>query len=143
MLQNYCGRCERIVTGFGRPGARDNEPWPVLRHAPRFRWYRSLYFRIGFSFVAFVAGLLALRGFLFSVVLSRPPLRGSPNTVVALVAADLTAVLTEDRALDIDAPPPEAPVRDPSRYAVMRNGSIASNRSAPLADDLRRYIEIC
>ena len=108
---------------------------------PSVRWYRSLYFRIGFSFVAFVAGLLALQGFLFSIVLSRPPLRGSPNTVVALVAADLTAALTEDRGLDVDAYLKRQYERSQPIYAVMRTGSIASNRSAPLADDLRRYIE--
>jgi hypothetical protein len=100
-------------------------PAPV----PSVRWCRSLYFRIGFSFVVFVAGLLALQGFLFSVLLSRPPLRGSPNTVVALVAADLTAALTEHRALDIDAYLKRQYVRSQPIYAVMRTGSIASNRS--------------
>jgi signal transduction histidine kinase len=111
-----------------------------LAYTTSARWYRSLYFRIGFTFAAFVLGLLLLQGFVLRVVL-RPPLRGSPNTVVALVSADLTAALTENRALDVDAYLKRQYNRSQPIYAVMKSGEIASNRSAPLADDLRRYVE--
>jgi hypothetical protein len=70
--------------------------------AGAIRWYRSFYFRIGFSFVTFVVGLLVLQTLFFNIVLERAPLRGSPNIVVAVVAADLTAALTNDPAIDID-----------------------------------------
>ena len=67
------------------------------------RWYRSFYLRIGFSFVLFVVCLLVLQ----SVVLNnlrRSPLRDRPpNTVVAIVAADLSSVLAQDAAADLDA----------------------------------------
>jgi signal transduction histidine kinase len=102
------------------------------------RWYRSLYFRIGFGFVAFVVGLLLLQG-LFLGVWGRPPLRGTPNTVVALVAADLTVALSDDPRLDIDGYLKRQYAQSQPIYAVMRNGVIASNRPEPLADDLRRY----
>ena len=102
------GRCCKSIGSvqtLTAPAARrwrDNGRVAGAAPVPSVRRHRSLYFRIGFSFVAFVAGLLALQSLFFTVVLSRPPLRGSPNTVVALVAADLTAALTEDRRLDID-----------------------------------------
>ena len=103
-------------------------------------WHRSLYFRIGSTFVAFVVGLLVLQGVLLNVML-RPPLAGSPNSVVAVVAADLTAALTENPSLDIDAYLKRQYPRSQPMYAVMKRGPIASNRSTPLAGDLRRYVE--
>src|SRR5262245_12054801 len=106
----------------------------------RVRWYRSLYFRIGFTFAAFVVGLLLLQGLVLNLVLRRP-LLGSPNTVVALVAADLSAELTANPSLDVDAHLKRQYERSQPIYAVMKDGSVGSNRSAPLADDLRRYAQ--
>lgn len=102
------------------------------------RWYRSLYFRIGFGFVAFVVGLLLLQGLLLETR-GHPPLRGTPNTVVALVAADLTAALSDDSRLDIDGYLKRQYAQSQPIYAVMKDGAIASNRPEPLADDLQRY----
>src|ERR1044072_6631159 len=98
------------------------------------RWYRSFYFRIGFSFVTFVVGLLVLQTLFFNIVLERAPLRGSPDIVVALVGADLTTALTRNPTFDIDeyhmAPYPLSP----PIYVVQNEGLTASNRSAPLPD---------
>ncbi|HWB17959.1 MAG TPA: HAMP domain-containing sensor histidine kinase [Vicinamibacterales bacterium] len=105
---------------------------------PLVRWYRSLYFRIGVGFVTFVFGLLLLQE-LFLAMRPRPPLRGAPNTVVALVAADLTLALSNDPRLDIDAYLKRQYAQSQPIYTVMKNGTVASNRSVPLADDLRRY----
>lgn len=69
----------------------------------------------------------------------RPPLRGSPNTIAALVAADLAAGLSDDPRLDIDAYLKRQYARAQPIYVVMKSGVEASNSSTPLADDLRRY----
>lgn len=106
------------------------------------RWYRSFYFRIGFSFVLFVVCLLVLQ----SVVLNsirRSPLRDrAPNTVVAIVAADLSSVLAQDAAVDLDEYLKKEYARSQPIYAVMRDGRTVSNRPAPLAPDMRQYVEI-
>ena len=66
-------------------------------------------------------------------------MRGTPNTVVALVAADLTAALSDDPRLDIEGYLKRQYAQSQPIYAVMKNGVTASNRWELLADDLRRY----
>lgn len=102
------------------------------------RWYRSLYFRIGFGFVAFVVGLLLLQG-LFLGIGGRPPLRATPNTLAALVAADVTAALADNPSVDIDVYLKRQYAQSQPIYVVMRNGVTAANVAAPLAEDLQRY----
>jgi signal transduction histidine kinase len=109
--------------------------------AGAIRWYRSFYFRIGFSFVTFVVGLLVLQTLFFNIVLERTPLRGSPNIVVAVVAADLTAALTNDPAIDIDEYLKAQYATSQPIYVVLDDGVAASNRSEPLPDAMRRYVE--
>src|ERR1044072_2294448 len=101
------------------------------------RWYRSFYFRIGFSFVTLVVGLLVLQTLFFNIVLERAPLRGSPNIVVAVVAADLTTALTRDPTLDIDEYLKAQYALSQPIYVVLNEGLTASNRSAPLPDAMR------
>jgi signal transduction histidine kinase len=106
------------------------------------RWYRSFYFRIGFSFVLFVVSLLVLQSVVFNNLRRRSPLRDRPpNTVVAIVAADLSAVLSQDAAVDLDAYLKREYAASQPIYAVMRDGRTVSNRSAPLATDMRQYVE--
>jgi signal transduction histidine kinase len=105
------------------------------------RWFRSFYFRIAFSFVLFAICLVVVQGLIFRFAAARSPLRDrSPNTVVAIVAADLGAALQQNRARDVDAYLKEEYAQAQPIYLVMRTG-IASNRTAPLAADLRRYVE--
>ena len=59
------------------------------------RWYRSFYFRIGFSFVVFLAVVLVAQSMMFSYLIARPPAR-SPNNLAAIVAADIGSALTQD-----------------------------------------------
>jgi hypothetical protein len=76
----------------------------VAARQPDVRWYRSFYFRIGFTFVLFVVSLLTLQSLMFGLVRGPSPVRDRPpNTVVAIVAADLGAALLQDRATDLDA----------------------------------------
>jgi methyl-accepting chemotaxis protein len=106
------------------------------------RWYRSFYVRIGFTFALFVIGLLVLQGVVFNAVRMRAPLRNrSPNTVVAIVAADLGSVLRQDPRANIDDYLKQQYAQAQPIYVVMRDGWTASNRSAPLAADIRHNLE--
>jgi signal transduction histidine kinase len=106
------------------------------------RWYRSFYFRIGFTFVLFVAGLIVLQGVVSNAVRMRSPLRGrSPNAVVAIVAADVGALLDQNPKADVDEYLKREYAQSQPIYVVMRDGSTASNRTAPLALDMRRYVD--
>jgi signal transduction histidine kinase len=66
-------------------------------------WYRSLYWRIAFGFILFLAGVLAIQGALIlwlferSESVSGPPPRGFTRSV----AADLSAALMADPNLDL------------------------------------------
>jgi len=106
------------------------------------RWYRSFYFRIGFTFVLFVVFLIVLQGLVSNAVRMRSPLGGrSPNVVVAIVAADVTALLHQNPNDDVDRYlkreyAPAQPI-----YVVMKDGTTASNRATPLAADMRRYVD--
>ena len=106
----------------------------------RARWYRSFYFRIGFSFVVFVVAVLAAQSAIFSYIISRSrpfPLR-SPNTVAAIVAADVGAALTQDAAIDLQEFVNREYAQMQPLYLVMKDGSVVANRREPLAEPLRR-----
>jgi hypothetical protein len=74
-----------------------------IANGRRARWYRSLYFRIGFSFVVFVVGVVVAQSAIFSYVLARsnPFPNRSPNNLAAIVAADVGSRLAEDPPLDV------------------------------------------
>jgi signal transduction histidine kinase len=72
----------------------------------------------------------------------RSPLRGrSPNAVVAIVAADVGALLNQNPKADVDAYLKREYAESQPIYVVMRDGSTASNRTAPLAIDMRQYVD--
>ena len=72
----------------------------------------------------------------------RSPLRGrSPNAVVAIVAADLGALLNQNANADVDEYLKREYADSQPIYVVMRDGSTASNRTAPLALDMRQYVD--
>jgi signal transduction histidine kinase len=106
----------------------------------RARWYRSFYFRIGFSFVVFVVAVLAAQSAIFSYIISRSrpfPVR-SPNTVAAIVAADVGAALAQDAQIDLQEFVNREYAQLQPLYLVMRDGAIVANRREPLAEPLRR-----
>jgi signal transduction histidine kinase len=105
-------------------------------------WYRSFYFRIGFTFVLFVVSLIVLQGLVSNAVRTRSPFRGrSPNTVVAIVAADVGALLNQNPNADVDAYLKREYAESQPIYVVMKEGTTASNRAAPLAADMRSYVD--
>ena len=106
----------------------------------RAHWYRSFYFRIGFGFVVFVVAVLAAQSAIFSYIISRsgpfPP--RSPNTVAAIVAADVGAALAQDAQIDLQEFVNREYAQIQPLYLVMKDGGIVANRREPLADNLRR-----
>jgi two-component system OmpR family sensor kinase len=104
------------------------------------RWYRTLYWRIGFGFLALIVGLLVLQSLLFSYIVSRSRDTlpgGSPNRFAALVAADVSSDLAQDPALDVQRYVREeygaivSPV-----FVVMKDGRIAGNATESLPDTI-------
>jgi signal transduction histidine kinase len=107
----------------------------------RARWYRSFYFRIGFSFVVFVVAVLTAQSAIFSYIMAR---RGAfparpPNTVAAIVAVDVGAALAQDARIDLQEFVNREYAQIQPTYLVMKDGRIVANRREPLADSLRRY----
>lgn len=104
------------------------------------RWYQSLYWRIGFGFLALIFGLVVLQSVMFSYIVSRSRDTlpgGSPNRFAALVAADVASALTRSPDLDL-----RAYLRDEygailSRvYVVMKDGRVAGNGTEDLPDQV-------
>jgi signal transduction histidine kinase len=106
------------------------------------RWYRSFYFRLGFSFVVFVVSLLVAQSMIFNLALSRRPFpMRAPNNVVAIVAADLSSALAQDSSLDVGAFLTREYGGIQPAYALMKDGSIGANRTEPLDTEVRRSVE--
>src|SRR5689334_7620810 len=82
-------------------------PDPPGPAAPgRIVWYRSLYWRIAFAFVATVALVLAIQAALFLWLASRTDALAAmrpPQHVAAVAASELGPALEADPKLDIDA----------------------------------------
>jgi len=113
------------------------------RAASRAPWYRSFYFRIGFSFVVFVVLVLAAQSALFNYILARRgPFPGrSPNNVAAIVAADIGAALAQDPQLNLQAFITREYGGIQPLVVVMKDGRVASNRSQPLSVNIRRSVD--
>jgi signal transduction histidine kinase len=106
-------------------------------------WYKSLYWRIAFGFVATLAALLLAQGVVLLWLTDR--IVGgfrTPEQLVTLVATDLSGALTKDSALQLDAY-----VRSHFSYiyrpflVVMRDGRTASNRPSGLPPGYARNVQ--
>ena len=104
---------------------------------------RSLYFRIGFSFVVFLVAVVVAQSAIFSFALARSAGRPArpPNNLAAIVAADVGSTLVQDEALDLEAYLTREYGNVQPVYVVMKDGRVAGNRSAPLAESQRRMAE--
>ena len=99
-------------------------------------WYRSLYWRIAFGFIALLAGLLLAQGVLFLWLTGRldeSPQGRTAQQTADFVARELSDSLTADPSLDLERFIREE-VSDVHRPFVimMRDGRRASNRPAAL-----------
>ena len=106
-------------------------------------WYRSLYWRIAFGFVAMLAILLLAQGVLFLWLTDRifgTPAR-TPAQLAALVAEDVAAELRERPGSDLDEFVREHFSRVYQPFLVMlANGQRASNRPSGLPPDFVRIV---
>ena len=109
----------------------------------RSRWYGSLYWRIGISFVVLVVAVLVIQSAVFNFVMSRTRLPGrSVNSVAAIVAADLGAALAQEPSLELvpyfrtEYGEFQLPI-----VVLMKDGRMAANTTRPLREDLRQSIQ--
>ena len=106
-------------------------------------WYRSLYWRIAFGFVAMLAILLLAQGVLFLWLTDRifgTPAR-TPGQLAALVAEDVADELRERPGSDLDEFVREHFSRVYQPFLVMlANGQRASNRPSGLPPDFGRVV---
>jgi signal transduction histidine kinase len=107
------------------------------------RWYRSFYFRIGFSFVIFVVALIVAQSAIvtYNIARTRPFNLRPPNIVAAIVAADIGAALALDRDLDLQQYVTREYRHIQPLAVVMKDRRVASNRPEPLAESIRRSAE--
>jgi two-component system sensor histidine kinase BaeS len=112
------------------------------------RWYRSLYWRIAFGLIAFLAIMLAAEGGVFLWMTDRiagsMPAR-SPRRLAALVASDLGTALTANNRLDIENYIHEQFGQTLQTFVViMRDGQILANHDdvpPQLLDAVRAELE--
>ncbi len=105
-------------------------------------WYRSLYWRIAFGFVAMLAVLLLAQGLLFLWLTDQ--FFGAPRTptqLAAQIAEDLSAELQQHPDVDLEAFVPRHFSRIYQPFlVVMQDGRHASNRPDFLPPDIGRVV---
>jgi two-component system OmpR family sensor kinase len=109
---------------------------------PALAWYRSFYWRIGVTFVAFVIALLIIQGLVLSRIISDEDAQDQYRAPVLAgeVAADVASLLARAPGADLDAHlksryPPE----QVSRYVFVARpgGSIVSNAANDIPEGVR------
>src|SRR5687767_5247096 len=107
----------------------------------RLAWYRSFYWRIGITFVAFVIVIFIIQGLILSFTISNEAQEQFRAPVLAAaVAADVAAVLGRDRGADLGAylkssyPPARA---GRFVFVAMRGGPLFSNTTEEVPESIR------
>ena len=108
-------------------------------------WYKSLYWRIAFGFVAMLGALLVAQVLVFVWLTDRVVgwAAQSPEELVSSVASDLSTALTKDPGLALDTY-----VRDEFGHiyrpfvVVMVDGRAASNRTNGLPPGYLRAVQM-
>jgi signal transduction histidine kinase len=110
----------------------------------RSRWFGSLYWRIGVSFVMFMCAVILAQSIMFSYMLARSSERPefSPNNRATAVAADLGTALEADEELNLASYLSERYGREPwPLFAILKDGRVAGNSSRSLSPEIRRSAE--
>jgi two-component system OmpR family sensor kinase len=108
----------------------------------RLAWYRSFYWRIGITFVAFVMVIFIIQGLILSFTISNEAQEQFRAPVLAAaVAADVASVLARDRGADLGAYlksnyPPERAGR--YVFVALRGGPLFSNTTHEVPESIRR-----
>jgi signal transduction histidine kinase len=101
---------------------------------PELVWYRSLYWRIAFGFVALLATLLVAQGLVFLWMTGRGDLFSSrsPAEFAASIASDLSGALAENEKLDVGEYLSDHYSRSFRSFAVvMRDGRTFESQRVP------------
>jgi signal transduction histidine kinase len=107
-------------------------------------WYKSLYWRIAFGFVAMLAALLLAQGFVLLWLTDQIVGRSSrtPPQLAEAVSSGLSAALAQDPNLSIDEHIREKFGRIYQPFLViMRDGRMASNRPGALPPNFARAVQ--
>lgn len=114
----------------------------ALPDSSRLAWYRSFYWRIGLTFVAFVVVILITQGLVLTHIISSDGAQDQFRAPVlaAEVAADVGSVLSRDRGADLDAHlrsryPPERAGR--YVFVALRGGSMSANTAEAVPESIR------
>lgn len=112
--------------------------------SPRPAWYRSFYWRIGITFVAFVVVFLIVQGIILRRTPRAPgfdPFRAP--VLAAEVAADVAGILRSGQDVDLGARlRSRYPPADPDQvgwmvFVVLRDGSMFSSAAVPVPEFVR------
>jgi signal transduction histidine kinase len=110
--------------------------------SPHIAWYRSFYWRIGITFVAFVIAILITQGLILSYVISSEDAQDQYRAPVlaAEVAADVASVLARDGRADLGAHlksryPPERAGR--YVFVALPGGTIYSSTTQGVPEAIR------
>jgi len=122
----------------------DETPSP-LPSPPRPLWFRSLYWRIAFSFAVLVVLVLVGQSAIVSSVLTRRGgefAPGDPNREATTVAARLLAALSENADASLASVVRAGGSRGPQAiYVVMKDGREAANTDTPMSPAIRAQVE--
>jgi signal transduction histidine kinase len=102
---------------------------------------RSFYFRIGFSFVVLVVGVLVAQSVIVSYVMrsGNPFPNRSPNNLAAIVAADVASTLAQAPRTYLQGYLEREYGRLPfPLWVVMKDDRVAGNTTEPLGDSVKR-----
>lgn len=100
-------------------------------------WWRSLYWRIGVSFVLLVIGIALIQGVLFASQwqrVSRDPYR-SPHGVTLALAGEYSSALERGVRVDLKRLQQERYPDWPRLYAVMTDGTVSTATDAPMPQE--------
>jgi two-component system OmpR family sensor kinase len=110
--------------------------------SPNLAWYRSFYWRIGITFVAFVVVILLTQGLILRQIISSEDAQDQFRAPVlaAQVAADVASVLAHDRGADLGVHlrsryPPERAGR--FVFVAMRGGPLFANTTKEVPQSIR------
>jgi two-component system, OmpR family, sensor kinase len=114
----------------------------VVPFSPRLAWYRSFYWRIGITFVAFVVVILITQGLILSHTISSNDAQDQFRAPVlaAEVAPEVASVLERDPRADLGALlksryPPEKAGR--FVFVALRDGPLFSNTIQEVPESIR------
>ena len=113
-----------------------------MADSAKLAWYRSFYWRIGLTFVAFVIALLIIQGLILGKIISDEDAQDQYRAPVlaAEVAADVASVLARDPGADLNDHLRSHYSPEEARrfvFVALPGGRIFSSTTDPIPDNIR------